>query len=120
MTPILSVATTLAELHRRGLIHANLAPEHIIVGPERRQALLCSPAPVAAGRSPDVDLAGLASIADSYGAVADRPAVWSTVVENLASGADMTTAAELFAALTTPRSARLRRRLGQPAPLQSS
>jgi hypothetical protein len=116
-TALESVANTLAELHQGGLVHANLAPEHVIVGPEGRHPRLCSPRPWAAERGPAEDLAELASMADSFGAAGHRPSMWTTAVESLASCTDLAAAADLFASLARPRSPRLRRQGRGQAPL---
>jgi hypothetical protein len=62
------VAATLAELHRRGLVHGRLRPEHVILGgPRRRHPVLCSPG-ADPDADPDTDRQGLAHLAGAAAA----------------------------------------------------
>ena len=80
-----AVATTLAELHRRDLIHGKLILDHIVL-PRRSGArpVLCSPSGTAS--DPAADIEGLASVAAAAAATWPRshPA-WTEVVEQLRS-----------------------------------
>jgi hypothetical protein len=113
-----AVATTLAAVHQRGLVHANVAPEHVIVDPARPdEPLLCSPAPWASetGHHPEPgdDLDGLVAMADALGPrprdgfvspVRSREQAWQHLVAQLADCHDATDAARILGrALPTGR-----------------
>ncbi|MCP3990000.1 MAG: hypothetical protein GY724_13070 [Actinomycetia bacterium] len=114
-----AVATTLADVHHDGLVHANLSPEHIIVEPGGRRPVLCSPSPRAMGLGPARDLAALATIATSFGPEAGCPAEWSEVVEALETCVDTAESARVFRHLAVSSTrARARRWLNQRAVLR--
>jgi hypothetical protein len=58
------VAAVLVGLHRRGLVHGQLWPEHVVLaGADRATPVLCSPAAGGLGLGPGTDLADLARLA---------------------------------------------------------
>ncbi len=113
-----AVATTLANVHHRGLVHANLTPEHIIVEPDGRRPVLCSPSPRGIELGPGEDLVALAQITASFGSGSGRPTAWSEAVEALEASTDIAESARVLRrlALSSIRG-RARRGLNQPAVL---
>lgn len=106
-----TTATTLAELHRRGLTHGNLALEHVIVNPTRvSAAVLCSPtARQTSHQGPQVDLdrlvAMVAAVGPPEGAGARR---WARLVADLGAVADLDEAARLLSRASRWRGRSLR------------
>ncbi|MDH3683110.1 MAG: hypothetical protein OEV40_24545 [Acidimicrobiia bacterium] len=100
-----AVAVTVADLHRRGLVHGNLRLDHVIVaGADRLRPVLCSPAPPPRGRSAD-PAADVLALADLAVAVADRfpwAPRWRAVIDDLRCDGGVigaTGAARLFTGL---------------------
>jgi len=116
-----AVAATLADLHRRGLVHGNLAVDHILLGGEELLSpLLCSPAAEQWELGPAADVLAMADLAEHVGPTAGRHARrWRRVTAQLHRNADRLGAravAKLFTELAGDRALRgaaARRRNGR-------
>lgn len=78
-----SVAVTVGELHDRGLIHGQLAPDHVIVDTHPPgQLVLCSPRPGA--DDPTIDTSGMVRLADQLRLrLAPRSPAWASALADL-------------------------------------
>lgn len=80
---ILDLASTLADLHARGLVHGRLAPEHVIVDGRRPgHVVLCSPS--GTENDPTIDLQALVGIAEHLNSGFARSVPgWSEAIDDL-------------------------------------